>query len=119
MRTPTTIPEIPSRTRIGNSNRESETVRSRVAPSKPGAKTGMITGAARMKNAVIRPRTTATRKISVDASRNASRRRPCSSSSVNTGTNAAWIAASANRLRTVFGIRKAIVNADIDGPIPK
>ena len=38
--------------------------------------------------------------------------RPCSSSSVKTGTNAALSAASANRLRTRFGIWKAIVNAE-------
>ena len=116
---PTTRPEIPSRIRIGKSTRESETVRSSVAPSKPGANTGTMTGARRMNSAVIRPRTSVTRKMSSDASRNASRRSPCSSFSVNTGTNAAWIAASANRLRTVFGIRKAIVNADICGLIPK
>jgi hypothetical protein len=52
----------------------------------------------------------------VPASRAASRRRPCSSSSVNTGTNAALSAASANRERTRFGIWKAIVNALI-GPL--
>ena len=60
-----------------------------------------------------------TRKISVEASRNASRWSPCSSCSVNTGTNAAWIAASANRLRTRFGTWKAIVNADIAALTPK
>ena len=42
----------------------------------------------------------------------ASRRLPCSSSSVKTGTNAALSAASANRLRTRFGTWKAIVNAE-------
>ena len=72
-----------------------------------------------MNRAVIAPRTTATRKIRVEARWNASRRRPRSSFSVNTGTKAAWIAASANRLRTVFGTRKAIVNADIGAVMPK
>ena len=38
---------------------------------------------------------------------------------MNTGTNAAWIAASANRLRTRFGSWKAIVNADICPLAPK
>ena len=49
--------------------------------------------------------------ISVEASWNASRL-PCSSSSVKTGTNAALIAASANRPRTRLGTWKAIVNAE-------
>ena len=60
-----------------------------------------------------------TRKISEEASRKASRRLPCSSCSVKTGTNAAWIAASANRLRTRFGTWKAIVKADIWAVTPK
>ena len=60
---------------------------------------------------MIAPSTVRIRKNSVEASRNASLRRPCSSSSVKTGTNAALSAASANRLRTTFGTWKAIVNA--------
>jgi hypothetical protein len=38
---------------------------------------------------------------------------------VKTGTNAAWIAASANSERTRLGTWKAIVNADIAPLIPK
>ena len=72
-----------------------------------------------MKSAVRAPRISVTRKIIVEASRNASRRCPFSSSSVKTGTNAAWIAASANRLRTRFGTWKATVNADIAPSVPK
>ena len=72
-----------------------------------------------MNRAVSAPRINVTPKISVEASRNASRRLPRSSSSVNTGTNAACIAASANRLRTRFGTWKAIVNADIAPLTPK
>ena len=60
-----------------------------------------------------------TRKIIVEASRNASCLFPFSSCSVKTGTKAAWIAASANRLRTRFGAWKAIVNADIGPLTPK
>ena len=60
-----------------------------------------------------------TRKIRVDARRNASRLLPRSSCSVKTGTNAAWIAASAKRLRTRLGTWKAIVNADIAPLTPK
>ena len=67
----------------------------------------------RMNSAVIPVRTSVTRKISVDARRKASRLFPRWSFSVKTGTKAAWIAASANRLRTRFGTWKAIVNADI------
>ena len=57
--------------------------------------------------------------ISCEASLNASRLSPCSSFSTKTGTKAAWIAASANRLRTRFGTWKAIVNADIAPEMPK
>src|ERR671931_198461 len=60
---------------------------------------------------VIAPRTVRIRKNSVDASRKASLRRPCSSSSVNTGTKAALSAASANSERTTLGTWKAIVKA--------
>ena len=68
---------------------------------------------------MIAPRTIVTRKSSCEASRKASLRSPCSSFSRKTGTNAAWIAASANRLRTRFGTWKAIVNADIAPLMPK
>ena len=84
-----------------------------------GTNSGIDEGATRMKNAVRAPRMSVTMKISVDASRNASRRLPRSSCSVKTGTNAAWIAASANRLRTRFGTWKAIVKADICAVTPK
>ncbi len=56
---------------------------------------------------------------SVEASRKASLRRPCWSSSVKTGTNAAERAALANRLLTRFGIWKAIVKAEAGPPVPK
>jgi hypothetical protein len=49
---------------------------------------------------------------SVDARRNASARRFFSSRSEKTGIKAPLSAESANSDRTVFGIRKAIVNAD-------
>ena len=116
---PTTIPVTPSRTRIGNRIRERLTVRSVTVSSEAGTNSGISTGAIRMKSAVSAPRTSVTTKIRFDASRKASRRSPCSSFSVNTGTNAAWIAASANRLRTRFGTWKAIVNADIAPLTPK
>jgi hypothetical protein len=51
------------------------------------------------------------RKNRVEARRKASLRRPCSSISVKTGTNAALSAASAKSERTTFGTWKAIVNA--------
>ena len=72
---------------------------------------GMISPAVSMKTIVIAPSTASIRKNSVDASRNASFLRPCSSISVKTGTNAALSAASANSDRTTLGIWKAIVNA--------
>ena len=94
-------------------------MRSVTAPYLSGTNSGITTGARRMNRAVIAPRIKATRKISVEASRNASRLFPFSSCSVKTGTNAAWIAASANRLRTRLGTWKAIVNADIGPLTPK
>ena len=56
---------------------------------------------------------------SVEASRKASRRRPCWSRSVKTGTNAADSAACANRFATRFGTRFASVNAEAGPPVPK
>ncbi len=90
-------------TRIGKSSCESPTVRSSVAWSKPGANSGMSTGASRMNSAVSSPRTTVIRRIRVEARRNASRRFLSSSCSVKTGTKAACSAASANSERTRFG----------------
>src|SRR4051794_33942929 len=79
----------------------------------------MITPAARMKTAVIAPRIARIRTNSVLASWKASRLRPFSSSSVNTGTKAALSAASANSERTRFGTWKAIVNAENAPDVPK
>ncbi len=56
--------------------------------------------------------------ISAPASRFASRWRPCSCSSVNTGTKAAESAASATRLRKRFGIWNAMTKALIGPLIP-
>ena len=72
---------------------------------------GITKPAVAMKTTAIAPSTVRIRKNSVEASLSASLRRPCSSSSVKTGTNAALSAASANRLRTTLGTWKAIVNA--------
>ncbi len=88
----------------GNSTRERPTVRASSACSLAPTNTGIISPAVSMKSTVIAPSTASIRKNSVDASRNASFLRPCSSISVNTGTNAALSAASANSDRTTFGI---------------
>ena len=56
---------------------------------------------------------------SVLARRKASRRRPCSSSSVKTGTKAAEMAASANSERTRLGTWKAMVKAEKEPRVPK
>ena len=61
---------------------------------------------------MIAPSTISMIQNSVEASRNASRLRPCCSSSVNTGTKAAESAACANRFDIRFGICEAIVNAE-------
>ena len=62
---------------------------------------------------MTKPSTSVIRKNRLEATRNASRRSPFSSSSVNTGTNAPWSAESANSARTRLGTWKAIVKADI------
>ena len=79
----------------------------------------MIGSAASTKTAVSAPSTSAISRKRLEATRNASRRSPFSSSSVNTGTNAPWSAESANSARTRFGTWKAIVNADIAPVTPK
>ena len=80
---------------------------------------GITTPAARMKNRLRKPSAAMMIISSVPASWKASRFLPFSSSSVKTGTNAALIAASANRPRTRFGTWKAIVNADAGPLVPK
>ena len=79
----------------------------------------MITPASAMKITVITPSTTRIRPNSALARCSASLRLSCSSSSVNTGTNAADSAESANSERTRFGTWKASVNADIGPVVPK
>ena len=79
----------------------------------------MITGASSTNRAVSTPSETEITNSSAEATRNASWRLRCSSCSVNTGTNAACSAASANRLRTRFGTWNAIVNALIGPFTPK
>ena len=79
----------------------------------------MITGASSMNSAVTAPSTRQIRKNRLEATWNASLRLPFSSSSVKTGTNAPWSAASANSARIRFGNWNAIVNADIAPLTPK
>src|SRR3954453_20909646 len=79
----------------------------------------MITPAPRMKNAVSAPRPISISQNSVEASRTASFRRPFSSSSVKTGTNAADSAAFANRFVTRLGTWTAIVYAEAGPLVPK
>jgi hypothetical protein len=119
LRTPTTSPDKPSSSTIGKRICARRTVRSVRFWSKPGAKSGMIRGASSTNSAVSTPSTTAITNTSADATRNASARLRFSSCSVNTGTNAAWSAASAKRLRTRFGTWNAIVNALIGPFTPK
>ena len=118
---PTTTPDSASSSTIGNISWVSPTVRSFSAglSSKPGANT-LISGSAKMMNsAVTAPRTSVIRKNRLDATWNASRFLPFSSSSVKTGTNAPWSAESANSARIRLGTWKAIVNADIAPLTPK
>ena len=79
----------------------------------------MITGASSTNTALSTPRDTEITNSSAEATRKASSRLRCSSCSVKTGTNAAWSAESANRLRTRFGTWNAIVNALIGPVTPK
>ena len=70
-------------------------------------------------SSVSAPSPTRISQNSDEASRSASRLRPCCISSVNTGTNAADSAACENRLLNRFGIWEAIVNADAAAVVPK
>ena len=79
----------------------------------------MIGSAKRMNSAVTSPSTSRIRKNRLDATWNASRLRPFSSSSVKTGTKAPCSAESANSARIRLGTWKAIVNADIAPLTPK
>ena len=76
----------------------------------------MITGARRMKTAVIALSPRSRSHSSVEATRHARARSPFSRNSLNTGTNAPERAASATRIRIRFGIWNATVNALI-GPL--
>ena len=118
---PTTTPDSASSSTIGNITRESPTVRSLSSgwSSKPGASSGMITGASSVKSTVSAPSTKMIRKKRLEATWKASLRLPFSSSSAKTGTNAPWSAASANSARIRFGNWNAIVNADIAPLTPK
>src|SRR3954447_10742995 len=120
LRIPTTSPLRPRITTIGNSTRLRPIVSwSSSCVNASPVNSGITTPAARMKNAVIAPRIPRINTKSVLASWNASRLRSFSSSSVNTGTNAALSAASANSDRTRFGTWKAIVNAENAPEVPK
>src|SRR5215218_8208382 len=76
----------------------------------------MTQGATRMKSAVRAVSPSSISHSMVDATRHARARSPRSSSSLNTGTNAAESAASATRARKKFGIWNATVNALIPSP---
>ena len=117
--TPTTSPESPSISTIGNISCARLTVRSVSWSSKPGANSGMTHGASSTNSAVIRPSEIEITNTSADATRKASWRLRFSSCSVKTGTNAACSAASANRLRIRLGTWNAIVNALIGPFTPK
>ena len=79
----------------------------------------MIQGATTMKSAVRADRISSTSQKRLDATRQARRRSPFSSSSVNTGTKADCRAASATSARTRFGTWNATVKALIFPAAPK
>ena len=82
-------------------------------------KTGITTGASQMNSSEIAPSTTSSSPASALASCSASRRRLCSSSSLNTGTKADESAASATSARIRLGIWKASVKAEAAPLVPK
>ena len=91
-----------------------------IASGSEPVNSGMITPATTIPSAVrSTPSTIRMIQNSVEASLNASRLRPCCSSSVNTGTNAAESAACANRFDIRFGTCEAIVNADAAAEVAK
>ena len=95
------MPETPSSVTIGKSTRESPIASCLSPPGSPNRP--MIHGAKTMNSAVSPERMSRTSQKRLDATRHARFLSPFSSSSVNTGTNADWSAASATRARTRFG----------------
>jgi hypothetical protein len=118
---PTITPERASRMTIGNISRARFTVSSVSSgdSSNPGAISCMIGSVNSMKRSVSRLSASRMRKNRLDATWNASRLRPFSSSSVKTGTKAPWSAESAKNARTRLGTWKAMVNADMAPETPK
>jgi len=102
---------------IGKSTRESPIASCRSPPGSPNSP--MIHGATTMKSAVSAERMRSTSQKRLDATRQARRRSPFSSSSVKTGTNADCSAASATRARTRLGTWNATVKALIFPAAPK
>ena len=118
LRIPVTTPVMPRIATIGNRIRVSVTTRSAETLSWPYSSRCTYSGAVSMNTALTAPRNTAVVHSTMPATRHASRSRPPSCSSRNTGTKAPEMALSATMLRTRLGRLKATLNADIAGPAP-
>ena len=117
LRIPTTIPLSPSRTTIGKRTRDRPTARSMSPPGLPN-RPEHVRREQDEERGEPAERSSSSQK-SVDATRQARRRSPFSSSSLKTGTNAPESAASATSARTRFGIWNATVKALIRPRLPK
>ena len=115
LRIPTMIPEAPSSITIGKRTRARPTVSCGSAAWNGRRRRG----AASISSAVSAPSPRSISQKSDDATRQARRRSPFSSSSRKTGTKAEESAASATSARTRFGSWNATVNALIGPRAPK
>ncbi len=79
----------------------------------------MTSGANTMPRALMAPKSTTARKVTVVTSCHASRRRSSDNRPENTGMKAALNAVSATRVRIRLGTLKATVKAPIWGPSPR
>src|SRR4029077_7896103 len=95
------------------------TVSAALSASNPGASAATSQGAVMTPSTVIALRETAVRVATLSASRQAAASFSSAAVRVNTVTNAVDSAPSANRSRSRFGMRKAMVNASMTRPPPK
>src|SRR5437867_7255503 len=121
LRTPIATAARATRSRNGNMMRVSSTVSSALPgmAAKPGAMAVTSAGASQMPARVRAPTTIASAFTTRLASRQAAASPSCSSRQVKVVTKAAERAPSANRSRSRFGIRKAVMKASSSRPAPK
>src|SRR5437667_2319737 len=121
LRMPIATAASATRRRKGNMMRVSATVSSTLPgmSAKPGAMAVTSAGANQMPASVMAPTTIASAFTTRLASRQAAASPSCSRRQVKVVTKAAESAPSANRSRSRFGMRKAVMKASSSRPAPK